>query len=86
MDELEFRLKRLNVPVHTHTVVGEDAGQAIVDELRKGSYDLVVMGAIDRGRDNRLYLGHTIHCTLLQGKTPAVLLVAHEHLSPGSSE
>jgi nucleotide-binding universal stress UspA family protein len=78
LDELQFRTQRLNVEVDTRTAVAEDAGQAIVDELRQGQYDLVVMGGIDRGRDSRIYLGHTIHTVLLEGKTPSVLLLTHE--------
>jgi nucleotide-binding universal stress UspA family protein len=78
LDELEFRIRRLDVEVDTHTVVAENTGQAVVDELQAGAYDLVVMGGIDRGRDGRLYLGHSIHSVLVGGKTPAVLLLTHE--------
>jgi Kef-type K+ transport system membrane component KefB/nucleotide-binding universal stress UspA family protein len=81
LDELLFRIRRLNVEVDTCTAVSQDAGQAIIDELGKGSYDLVVMGGIDRGRDGSLYLGHSIQTVLLTGKTPAVLLVTHETLA-----
>lgn len=78
LDELEFRIRRLNVEVDTHTVTADNAGQAIVDELRAGAYDLVVMGGIDRGRDGRVYLGNSIHTALVGGKTPALLLLTHE--------
>lgn len=81
LDELQFRIRRLQVQVDTRTAVASDAGQAIVEELRNGSYDLVVMGGIDRGRDGRIYLGHTIHSVLLEGKTPSVLLLTHEQLA-----
>lgn len=84
LNELEFRIKRLNVEVDIRTVVAENAGGAIVEELRSGSYDLVVMGGIDRGRDGRVYIGHSIHSVLVGGKTPALLLLTHEHHSPAS--
>jgi Kef-type K+ transport system membrane component KefB len=80
LDELEFRIRRLDVQVETCTAVAEDAAQAILGELRNGPYDLVVMGGIDRGRDGRIYLGHTIHTVLQEGKIPSVLLVTHEQL------
>lgn len=81
LDELEFRIRRLNVEVDSCTAVAEDTGQAILDELRKGPYDLVVMGGIDRGRDGRIYLGHTIHSVLLESRIPSVLLLKHEQVA-----
>jgi nucleotide-binding universal stress UspA family protein len=80
LDELEFRIRRLDVEVASCTAVAEDAAEAILGEIRNGSYDLVVMGGIDRGRDGRIYLGHTIHTVLQEIKIPSVLLLTHEQL------
>jgi nucleotide-binding universal stress UspA family protein len=47
-------------------------------ELSRRQYDLVVLGGIDRGHDNQIYLGNTIQTVLARAELPALLLVAHE--------
>ena len=76
--ELAFRVKRLGVRVSTRVVVGERAGTEILREIKHGTYDLVVLGAMDRGMDGRPYLGRTIQRVITQGQTPTALLVTHQ--------
>ncbi len=76
--ELSFRLRRLNVPLRERVTLGNDPGQAILRELKRGDYDLVALGAVDRSVDGRLDLGTPIETTLARGKTPALVLVTHE--------
>ncbi|HZC05957.1 MAG TPA: cation:proton antiporter [Ktedonobacterales bacterium] len=76
--ELSFRLGRLNVPLRQRVTLGNDPGKAIVHELKRGRYDLVALGAIDRSVDHRLDLGAPVEVTLAQGRTPTLVLVTHE--------
>lgn len=52
--------------------------EAFLKELGKQSYGLVVLGGVDRGGDNRVVLGATVHSVLTTGNTPAVVLIKHE--------
>ncbi|HEU5438946.1 MAG TPA: cation:proton antiporter [Ktedonobacterales bacterium] len=76
--ELAFRVGRLGIRAGEHVEVGEDAGEAIVRELARRPYDLIVMGAVDRSTDDRLYLGSPVEMVLGKGSTPTLLLVTHE--------
>lgn len=78
VDELAFRLGRYGVPIHKEVRVGESVPEAILHELDRGAYDLLVMGGVDRGRDGRIYLGHTIESVLTRGRVPSVLLISHD--------
>jgi nucleotide-binding universal stress UspA family protein len=58
--------------------LGEDPGAEIVRELQRRPYQLVVLGAVNRGGGGRLDLGSCIPTVLTQSRTPAVLLVSRE--------
>lgn len=77
-ERLGFIIRRFGVRTHLKTRVANTPAEEIRRELDRRRYGLVVMGGIDRGRDNRLYLGHTIQSVLTDIEVPAVLLVAHE--------
>jgi nucleotide-binding universal stress UspA family protein len=76
--EAMFRIALSGVRVSTRVELGEDPGAAIVRELQRRPYQLVVLGAVDRGGRGRLDLGSCIPTVLTQSRTPAVLLVSHE--------
>lgn len=78
VEELAFRLSRFEVPVDTIVTFGNNSGEVITTALAKGEFQLVVLGGMDRGSDNGLYLGSTVQQVLACGHTPAVLLVQHE--------
>jgi Kef-type K+ transport system membrane component KefB len=74
--ELGFRVGRLGIATSERVVLERDAGLAIIRELQRQSYDLVVMGAMDRSTDEHLYVGSPIETVLMRGGVPAVVLVA----------
>jgi nucleotide-binding universal stress UspA family protein len=74
--EATFRIAPLGVRVSTRVELGEDPGAEIVRELWRRPYQLVVLGAVDRGAGYRLDLGASIPTVLTQSRTPAVLLVS----------
>ncbi len=76
--ELTFRIGRLGVRTNEKVELGEDPGAEIVRELRRQPYQLVVLGALDRGSEDHMDLGGHIRTVLVEGATPAVLLVTHE--------
>lgn len=78
VDEMAFRLGRYGIPVHKEIEVGEGTPEAVMHYLERGTYDLLVMGGVDRGSDSSLYLGRTIETVLTRCRVPAVLLISHE--------
>lgn len=55
---------------------GDNPGEESLRELEDEDYELVVLGGIDRGHDDRPYLGRTIRTVLSKTRVPAVLLVS----------
>lgn len=76
-DELRFRLSRLGVNVSDRVIVGDDPAAAILEEAKRGQYDLLVLGAIDRGTGDGAYFGKTVQTALTECRIPIVLLVSH---------
>ncbi len=77
VDKLAVLARRLGIRVSERVVEGRSPGEAILAELERAPYELMVLGAVDRGTDDRPYLGRTIQTVLTEGDTPAVLLVSH---------
>jgi hypothetical protein len=75
--EASLRFAPLGIRMSMRVEFGEDPGAAIVRELQREPYQLVVLGAVDRGADGHLDLGASIPTVLTQSRTPAVLLVSH---------
>jgi nucleotide-binding universal stress UspA family protein len=78
LDELRFRIGRLGVRVSAHVELADDSTEAILHELGRRPYDLVVLGTVDRSGDDRLLLGSSIPAVLARSPVPALLLVMHE--------
>ncbi len=76
-DELRFRLSRLGVQVRDRVIVGADPADAIIEEVTQHPYDMVVLGAIDRGTGDGAYLGKTVQTILTECQIPVALLVSH---------
>jgi hypothetical protein len=76
--EATLRLAPSGVRVSMRVELGEDPGAGIVRELHRRPYQLVVLGAVDRGAGYRLDLGSCIPTVLTQSRTPAVLLVSRD--------
>ncbi len=77
VEKLAAIARRLGVRVSERVAEGRSPGEAILAELNREPYQLVVLGGIDRGTDDRLFLGRTIQTVLTEGHTPAILLVSH---------
>jgi hypothetical protein len=66
------------VPLRQRVTLRDGPGQASVRELKRGRYDLVALGAIDRSVDHRLDLGAPVEVTLAQGRTATLALAPLE--------
>jgi nucleotide-binding universal stress UspA family protein len=77
VQELTFRTRRLGVRVSERIEVGENPAAVILDALEREEYHMVVLGGVDRGTDDRPYLGRSITSVLTRSRTPALLLVSH---------
>lgn len=75
--EVKFRTDRLAVKTRERVQIGTDAAQQILNEIRRGAYDLVVVGTVDRSTDEDLQLGRSVHPVLTQTDVPAVVLITH---------
>lgn len=80
--EVKFRTDRLEVKTTERVQLGTDVVQEILKEVRRATYDLVVLGTVDRGTDENLELGRSVHPLLAQCDIPAVLLVTHPTVAP----
>jgi Kef-type K+ transport system membrane component KefB/nucleotide-binding universal stress UspA family protein len=76
--EARFRTDRLGIRVRQRVVAGDDLGAALSQQLHEGNYDLLVLGAIDRGGDDHIDLGPRVESVLTRRQIPTVLLVTHE--------
>ena len=75
--EVKFRTDRLEVQTSERVQLGTDVTQEILKELGRQPYDLVVLGTVDRGTDEELQLGRSVHPLLAQSDVPVVVLVTH---------
>ncbi|MBW3622684.1 MAG: universal stress protein, partial [Armatimonadetes bacterium] len=75
--ELKFRVERLGVQSRECVRVGKDPGKEILKQLRRESYQWVVMGASVSPSEAGLQLGSPIEAVLTQARVPTLLLVTH---------
>lgn len=76
VQNLAARVGDLGVRVSYRTRIGEDAGAEVLHELDRASYQLVVMGAINRGAEHHPYLGSTVQTILTQARPPLMVVVS----------
>ena len=74
--EAEFRVARLGAWVNTRVRLGSDPALAILEELKRRPYSMIVMGAIGRTADGGLALGSTIEHLMREATVPRLLLVS----------
>ena len=74
--EAEFRVARLGVWMSTRVKLGPEPGKAILEELRRRPYGMVVMGGIGRTTEAELSLGSTIEHVMREARCPRLLLVS----------
>ncbi len=77
LDEAIGRVRRLGVRATARVLHGEVAAREILRELARVPYDLLVLGAYDRGGPaGPPSLGHTVEQAVTRGRTPSVVLVS----------
>ncbi len=74
--EAEFRVARLGAWVSTRVKLGADPAVAILEELKRRPYGMIVMGGVGRTTDGGLALGSTIEHVMRQATLPRLLLVS----------
>lgn len=77
LHEVKFRTERLDIKTAEKVRVGDDPVKAIVGELQRSKYDLLVLGALERKAASGILLGKHTQSILTQCKTPVVLLISH---------
>lgn len=74
--EAEFRVARLGAWVSTRVRLGADPAVAILAELNRRPYSMIIMGAIERTADGGLALGGTVEHVMNLATLPRILLVS----------
>ncbi len=74
--EAQFRVARLGAWVSTRVRLGADPAAAILQELKRRPYGMVVLGGVGRTSDGGLALGSTIEHILREATVPRLLLVS----------
>ncbi len=74
--EAQFRIARLGVRQTTRVQLGADPGYAILEELGKRRYGMVVLGATSRSSQGGLALGGTVEHVLRHAPIPRLLLLS----------
>lgn len=80
VSELEFRVNRLGVNCAGEVRIAQHPWNGILMELRRGDYQLVVMGGYNRSSGGRPYLGATIRTVLSRSAVPTVLLLTQQRM------
>lgn len=75
--EVRFRIERLGVKASEDVQVGEDVTEAVLKELKRVPYQLLVMGTVNRGTEEDVQLGRSIQSLLTRANMAALLLVTH---------
>ena len=74
--EAKMRMSHLDVPLKEMVVLSANPAEAIVSELKRGAYDLLVMGSILRSSAQGISLGSTVEHLLQAVEVPRILLVS----------
>ena len=74
--EAQGKMERLDVKLIEQVVLAADAAEAVLAELERQPYDLVVLGGVVRSSEGGISLGSTVERLLKAVKLPRVLLVS----------
>ncbi len=81
--EAEARVARLDIPHSDHVVIAADPAEAVLAELNRQPYQLLVLGAVMRSSEAGISLGGTAERLLSGTAVPRVLLVSRNADQPG---
>ncbi len=74
--EAKVRIGRLDVRQSEQVRLGTDPGAAVLEELQRRPYELVVLGAVARTSVAGVSLGGAVHHVLREARVPRVLLIS----------
>jgi nucleotide-binding universal stress UspA family protein len=72
--EAQARIARLNIGLADRVVLAEDPAEAVLAELARSSYDLLVLGGVMRSSEQGISLGRTVERLLHSADLPRVRL------------
>ncbi|HEY9793333.1 MAG TPA: cation:proton antiporter [Candidatus Obscuribacterales bacterium] len=75
-NEAAFRCRRLGVDIRKKVKLGSDPAGDILREVKRGGYDLLVMGAVEKASSGEIFLGGQTQTVLRHVGIPVALLVA----------
>ncbi len=82
--EAQGRIARLDVRQSEHVVLAADAAEAVLAELSREPYQLLVLGAVMRSSEQGISLGTTVERLLNTVEIPRVLLVSRNADTPST--
>ena len=74
--EAKNRIARLDIRHSDQVVLAQSSGEAIMAELNRQPYDLVVLGGVLRSSEQGISLGRTIEFILTSAQIPRILLLS----------
>lgn len=77
VEDLAARMRQVGVPVSARLTLSSDVAGAILRELGRMPYQMLVMGAYNRNSSGRPYLGGTIRRVLHRTTVPVTILLTN---------
>jgi Kef-type K+ transport system membrane component KefB/nucleotide-binding universal stress UspA family protein len=81
-DELRALAEQLGMDVETRVLAGSKPENVIVNESRRGNYDLLIMGVLFRPAQRRLYFGPKVESILREARCGVAVVAFPERLPP----
>jgi nucleotide-binding universal stress UspA family protein len=81
-NELRAMAQQLEVKVETRIVAGSKPEKVIVNEARKGDFDLLIMGALLRPTEEQMYFGPKVENILREARCAVAVVAFPERLPP----
>jgi Kef-type K+ transport system membrane component KefB/nucleotide-binding universal stress UspA family protein len=81
-NELHAMAQQLDVKVETRIVAGGKPEKVIVNEARKGDFDLLIMGALLRPTEEQMYFGPKVENILREARCAVAVVAFPERLPP----
>ncbi|MDR3613398.1 MAG: cation:proton antiporter [Candidatus Obscuribacterales bacterium] len=78
LQEAKFRTRRLDVQCQEKVLIAENVADEIIAEIKRGRYDLVMLGVVDRSADAALHLGGIVERLQAEVNLPIGILAFHD--------